>query len=88
MIRGWLQRLRMKRELRFLMKMQGLEYLAMTTEELIMYNARKKLEKPFRAYVRRKRLMKLRHRMSIRIQTAWRAYRERAYSYISAFQLD
>ena len=30
MVRGWLQRLRMKKELRFLMKMQGLEYLAMS----------------------------------------------------------
>ena len=43
--------MRMKRELRFLMKMQGLEYLAMTSDELILYNARKKLEKPFKEYV-------------------------------------
>jgi uncharacterized protein YjiS (DUF1127 family) len=34
MVRGWRQRKKVRRELRELMKEQGLEYLVMTTEEL------------------------------------------------------
>lgn len=78
----------MRKELRFLMKLQGLEYLAMTNEELMFYKARKKLEVPFRAFVNRRRRLKLEISTAIRLQSAYRAYRERAYSYVEALRLD
>ncbi|CDW85131.1 leucine-rich repeat and iq domain-containing protein 3 [Stylonychia lemnae] len=88
MVRGWLQRLRMKRELRFLMKLQGLEYLTMTNTELMYYNARLILEKPFRAYVWRRRAQKLKLKMILRIQTAYRAFKAREFSYIKAMRIE
>lgn len=40
MLRGWFQRLKVKKELRDLMKEQGLEELVMSQEELKMHKAR------------------------------------------------
>lgn len=88
MFRGIIQRLRMKRELRFLMKLQGLEFLTMNNQELMYYEARKVLEKPFKAYVARRRRRKLEIRMATKIQTYYRMYRQREYSYIQALKLE
>jgi hypothetical protein len=49
----------MKRELRFLMKLEGLEYLVMSTEELRFYNCRRIIEKPMKEMLKKIRLRKL-----------------------------
>lgn len=85
MARGFLLRHRMKKELAFLMRMQGLEHLTLSNTELKFYNARKKLRKPFKAFMYRRRLANLQLMSAIKIQTAYRAYNARQYSYFRAF---
>lgn len=73
--RGWLQRLKVKRELRALMKEQGLEELAMTQQELLIHNAKKRLRKPLIAFVMRRRITKMRNKMALLIQKTWCMYK-------------
>ena len=70
------------------MKEQGLEELVMSHEELKMFNARKRLQKPMVAFVRRFRARNLKRFMSIKIQRAWRMYREREYSFVRGLELE
>jgi len=64
-----------KKELRALMKEQGLEELAMTQQELLIHNAKKRLRKPMIAFVMRRRITKMRNRMALLIQKTWRMYK-------------
>jgi hypothetical protein len=67
MVRGWLQRLKTKRDLRRIMKEQGLEYLVMSQQELLIHEAYKRIRRPMIRYMRRYKLKKLRNRMALKI---------------------
>ena len=70
------------------MKEQGLEELVMSQDELQIFNARKKLQKPMLAFVKRFRARNLKRFMAIKIQRAWRMYREREFSYVRGLELE
>lgn len=78
----------MKKELRVLMREQGMEELMMTQEELKVHEARKKLAKPMKEYIRKFRNRMKRHSMAVRIQRVWRMYKQREYSYIKGLELE
>jgi hypothetical protein len=77
MTRGWLLRLRLKNELRFLMRLEGLEHLVMSANELKFHNARRVIEKPLKVVLKRIRRKFLEREMAIKIQKIYRGYSTR-----------
>lgn len=88
MVRGWLQRLKVKRDLRRIMKEQGLEELVMSQKELQVHLAYQRIRRPMIRFMRRCRLKNLRNKMALKIQRTWKMYRMREYSFISALELE
>ena len=58
-VRGWLNRLRVKNELKALLKVKGMDYLLMSQAEFVRYRAVVKIEKAMFRYIRKSRKEKL-----------------------------
>jgi hypothetical protein len=88
LVRGWILRKNMRRELYDIMKEEGLAHLTFTSQQIRERVAKAKIVKAIRFHVKRIRERKLYQEHVMRIQRIYRGRRARVLNYIKVFDLD
>ena len=87
-IRGWILRMKMKRELYEIMKEQGLAHLTFTSQQIRERVAKAKIVKAIRFHLKRIRDRKFYEKQILHIQKSFRGRKAKVKSFFRTFQVD